>query len=92
MATNIILAAPQGPTGRRETETRTIKLIVISYDPILRAHGGARLREFMKWNDPRPMTTNLMRYLRETSGGFARYKLVEGIDGGGFSVERGGFR
>jgi hypothetical protein len=77
---------------RRDTDSRTIKLIVINYDPVLRQNGGVRLREFMKWNDPRPMTTNLLRYLRETSGGFARYQLVEWIDVDAFPVKRDGFR
>ena len=76
----------------RDTASHQIKIIVLNYDPILRRHGAVRLREFMKWNDPRRMTTNLVRSLRETSGGFANYRIVEWIDEDAFPVKRDGFR
>jgi len=82
---------PAGP-GRRATDKRPINLLVVNYDPILKQHDGVRLSRHLKWNDPRPMTTNLMRYLRESSGGFADYHLVDWIDVDGFPQKRDGFR
>jgi hypothetical protein len=46
----------------------------------------------MKWNDPHPMTTNLMHYLREASGGYAEYRLVDFIEVNAFPAKRDGFR
>jgi len=75
-----------------DTNVCTIKLLVLNFDPVLTNHGGLGLRQHLKWNDPRPMTTNLMRYIREASGGFARYEMVEWIDGNAFPEKRDGFR
>jgi hypothetical protein len=80
------------PLAWRDAETRTIRFLAINYDPILRQHGGVRLRQHFKWNEPRAMTTNLVRYLKETSGGFADYQLVEWIDVDAFPVKTDGFR
>lgn len=80
------------PSIKRDADTRTIPLLVINYDPVLRSQGGARLSRHLKWNDPRPMTTNLIRYIREASGGFADYRLVEWIDVDAFPQKRDGFR
>ncbi len=71
---------------------KTNNLIVINYDPVLRGHGGTNLQRFMRWNNPRPMTTNLIRYLRESSGGYANFNLIEWIDVDAFPAKRDGFR
>lgn len=76
----------------RDTGKRTLNLLVVNYDPVLTNHGGTRLSRHLKWNNPRPMTTNLIRYIREASGGFADYRLVEWIDVDAFPVKRDGFR
>ena len=86
------LAAEPGAPARPDTDKRVLKLLVVNYDPVLTNHGGARLSRHLKWNNPRPMTTNLIRYLRESSGGFADYKLVEWIDVDAFPLKRDGFR
>jgi len=96
-ATGISERLPPGlsnnvPLAWRDAETRTIRFLAINYDPILRQHGGVRLRQHFKWNEPRAMTTNLVRYLKETSGGFADYQLVEWIDVDAFPVKTDGFR
>ena len=86
-----ISAAPVAPP---DTETRVIRLLVINYDPVLTNQGGVTLRRHLKWNDPRPMTTNLMRYLAEVSGGFARDEMVDWVDVNAFPQKRdkSGFR
>jgi hypothetical protein len=79
-------AAPVTP----HHDTRDVRVLVINYDPVLT--NGQRLSRHMKWNDPRPMTTNLVRYLRESSGGYARYQIVDFIDVNAFPQKRDGFR
>lgn len=86
------LAAEPGATARPDTGKRVMNLLIVNYDPVLTNHGGARLSQHLKWNNPRPMTTNLIRYLRESSGGFADYRLVEWINVNAFPVKRDGFR
>ena len=76
----------------RDTSMCTIRILAVNYDPILREHGGVRLSRFMKWNDPHVMTTNLMRYLRECSGGYADYRLVDFVDVDAWPRKRDGFR
>jgi len=82
-----LAAAPQA-----DPESRVIRLLVLNYDPVLTNHGGTTLRRHLKWNDPRPMTTNLIRHIRESSSGFARYELVEWIDVNAYPQKRDGFR
>jgi hypothetical protein len=76
---------------RLVTDFREIKTVVISYDPVLRQHGNVRLSQYLKWNDWRRLTTNLVRHLREVSGGFARYRIVEFIEVDAFPRKRDGF-
>src|SRR5262245_54165236 len=70
----------------------TVNVLVLNYDPVLPSQGGARLRQHMKWNDPRPMTDNLVRHIGESSRGYAQYKIVEFIDVDAFPAKRDGFR
>jgi hypothetical protein len=85
-------AAPAQRVAQHDSDTRTMKVIVLNYDPILRQHGSVRLRQFMKWNDPRLLTTNLVRHLREVSRGFADYQIADFINVDAFPVKRDGFR
>jgi len=77
---------------QRDTDRRALNLLVVNYDPVLTNHGNVRLSRHLKWNNPRLMTTNLIRYIREASGGFADYRLVEWIDVDAFPLKRDGFR
>jgi hypothetical protein len=75
-----------------DTTSKQVNVIVLNYDPILREHNGVRLQKHLKWNDPRPMTTNLIRYIRESSGGYANLRIVDWIDVDAFPQKRDGFR
>src|SRR5436190_14657641 len=70
----------------------TVNVLVLNYDPALPSQGGVHLRQHMKWNDPRPMTEHLARYITEASGGYAKYHIVEFIDLDAFPQKRDGFR
>ncbi len=71
---------------------RTVKVIVVDYDPVLRERGNVKLHQHMKWSDPRSMTTNLIRYIREASGGYAQYQIVDFIEVNAFPLKRDSFR
>lgn len=81
-----------GEEVQRVTDKRTVNVIVVCYDPTLASQGGKRLTEHMQWNDPRSMTEHLMQYIRESSGGYANYHLVDWIDLDKFPQKRDGFR
>jgi hypothetical protein len=89
-ALSLLCHCAQAAPVARDTNGVTIRILAINYDPVL--SNDVRLSKAMKWNDPRPMTTNLLRYLREASGGFARYELVNFIDVDAFPSKRDGFR
>src|SRR4051794_8221942 len=86
----MLLVAVSCAAVERDTNVCAVRIVAVNYDPILREHGGVRLSRFMKWNDPHVMTTNLMRYLRECSGGYADYRLVDFLYLGGGAPEGGG--
>lgn len=85
-------ADEKGRQATADTNRCVVRVIVVNYDPTLRQHGNVPLSRFMKWNDPHRMTTNLIRHLREASGGFADYRLVDFIDVDAFPQKRDGFR
>jgi hypothetical protein len=76
----------------RNIDEKTIKVIVLNFDPVLRSKNGARLSKFMKWGDPHAMTRNIVRDLRDVSQGFANYEIVEFTDIDSFPAKRDGFR
>lgn len=88
--TNAVVS--RGEDVRRVADKRAVNVIVVCYDPTLHTQNGQRLTEFMQWNDPRPMTERLMQHLRESSGGYADYRLVDWIDVDAFPQKRDGFR
>jgi hypothetical protein len=90
VALSLLCHGAQAAPVARDTNGFAVRVLAINYDPVL--SNGVRLSKAMKWNDPRPITTNLLRYLRESSGGFARYQLVNFIDVDAFPAQRDGFR
>lgn len=68
-----------------------IRVLVVSYDPILRNHGNVRLSRYMKWHDPRDLTRKVVNDLRQASGGFVRYQVTRFIELDAFPVKRDGF-
>lgn len=70
----------------------TKNLLVVNYDPVLHGSGGKRLHQVLKWNDPRPMTANLIRHIREASNGYAEFRMIGWLDVDAFPEKRDGFR
>jgi len=76
--------------AQRDTSVCTVRVLVINYDPIVK--NGTHLSRHMNWNDPRKITTNLVRYLGECSGGYAKYEIADFVDVDAFPQKRDGFR
>src|SRR5262245_47327823 len=85
-------AEPRRVVPPVDPEQRTITMMVVNDDPVVRGHANARLSRHFIWNNPRLLTTNLIRHLREVSGGFANYRLVDFIDVDAFPKKRDGYR
>src|SRR5262245_32568676 len=70
----LFLALPFSPLCAATPDPAHVEIpvLVLNYNPVLAGKGGARLREHMKWNDPRPMAEHLMQYIKEASGGYAQ--------------------
>jgi len=54
--------------------------------------GGRRLTEVLHWNDPDILAQEFIADLRETSGGYVDYQIVERIDADWFPPKVDGFR
>lgn len=62
----------------------SLKTLVIVYDPIVDVRSGKKLSEYMHWNRVEDLARDFMSDILQTSGGLARYQIVERIDIDGF--------
>jgi hypothetical protein len=62
-------------------ETPVIKrVLVIDYNPVLRTHANMRLRQYKGWSDPLVLEQQYIQDVKEASGGYVTYQVVERID------------
>lgn len=74
------------------TLPREAKVIVINYNPILTSKGGTNLIQLLRANDPREYSDLLVEAIREASGGYINYTIVDFIEHDEFPVKIDGFR
>jgi hypothetical protein len=79
---------PRGPWRGRTVSPR---VLVVNFDPVIEAEGGRRLHEVCRWNDPHTLTQGYIDDIRETSGGFASFRVVDWIDVDEFPLKKDGF-
>jgi len=70
---------------------KTVNVIVINIDPILKTRGGVKLHAAMKWSDPWQLTEKMISDARLASHGYVNYRVVEKIEYDGFTTFRNGF-
>lgn len=90
----LLVAALNGVTFTQTNTSKVLKpkVLVLNYDPIIEAEGGKRLHEVCKWNDPRQLTEGYVNDIKECSGGYVQYQIVEWKDVDDFPVKKDGFR
>jgi hypothetical protein len=66
-------------------------VLVVAYAPRLRTHGGLRLFEACRYNDPLSLTADFIADLAEVSAGYLRYEVAETLVVDRFPVKRDGF-
>ncbi len=71
--------------------SKTVNVLVINFDPVLKTRNGLKLHEYMKWSDPWKLTDKMVEDARVTSQGYVDYRVVEKIEYDGFTTFRNGF-
>ena len=71
-------------------EVTILKTLVIVYDPVVDPKSGKKLSEFMHWNRVEDLAKGFMTDILQTSGGLARYQIIQRIDVNGFPVKADG--
>jgi hypothetical protein len=71
--------------------TKTINVIVINFDPVLKTRDNQRLHEYMKWSDPWMLTEKMIEDAKVASHGYVDYRVVDRIEHDGFTTFRDGF-
>lgn len=69
----------------------TVRVLALSFNPIIPEEGNKRLHEVGKWNDPRTLADGYIQDIKEASGGFIQFKIVEWRDVNAFQPKRDGF-
>src|SRR5262245_49344621 len=57
-----------------------VKVLVLNYDPIVKARGGKRLHEVGRWNDPRKLAKDYHQDVERASHGRVKFNVVEWKD------------
>jgi hypothetical protein len=70
----------------------TARLLVIVYDPVMNPASGQKLSQAMNWNRVEGLVSGFMADIEETSGGLARYQIVQRIDVNEFPALVDGYR
>ncbi len=71
--------------------TKTVNVVVINFDPVLKTKGNLKLHEYLKWANPWHLTDRMVEDAKVCSGGYLNYVVLERIDYDGFPVFRDGF-
>ncbi len=67
-------------------------MLFVIYNPIMDTTSGTRLIQKMHWNDPDDLSNAFIQDIMETSGGLARYQIVERVELTEFPALTDGFR
>ena len=70
----------------------TSRVLLVIYDPVMDAASGAKLSQVMQWQRPDDLANNFIQDILETSGGMARYEIVQRVELNEFPVLADGFR
>ncbi len=88
-----VAAAAFGPAPAAEPKgigQKTVNVIVVTFDPILKTRNNVKLRELYKWSDPAKLTQKMIEDARVASQGYVNYKVVDSIVFDGYPQHRNG--
>lgn len=70
---------------------KTVNVLLLVYDPVLKTKNNLKLHEFMRWSDPYKLSFKMIDDVRRASGGYVDYRIVDIIEHDGYPVKRSGF-
>jgi hypothetical protein len=70
----------------------TRRVLLVIYDPIIEAATGLKLSQYMKWGQPDHLANAFIQDILETSGGMARYQIVQQVELDEFPPKTDGYR
>src|SRR5215207_1589802 len=68
-----------------------VKVLVLNYDPIVKARQGKRLHEVGKWNSPRTLAKGYQSDVEECSGGRVKFEVIEWRDVDEYPAKKDGY-
>src|SRR5215208_5284824 len=76
------------PNNQSEPPLQTIlKTLVIVYEPTMDQGTGAKLSEYMHWNNVEQLAEGYISDVLQASGGLVRHQIVQRIDVDGFPAK-----
>lgn len=70
----------------------TSRVLLVIYNPIMDTASGKTLIQTMNWNDPDNLANSFIQDILETSGGLARYQIVQRVELNEFPALTDGYR
>jgi hypothetical protein len=70
---------------------KTVNVLVINIDPVLKTRNNLKLHQYMKWSDPWQLSEKMVQDAKLASHGFVDYRIAAKIEYDGFPVFRNGF-
>jgi hypothetical protein len=70
----------------------TSRVLLLIYDPVMNTSTGEKLSQVMQWQRPDDLANTFIQDIQETSGGMARYQIIQRIELNEFPVLTDGFR
>lgn len=91
LAAAVTASSAWAGTAVKGIGSKTVNVIVLIYDPVLKTRNNQKLTQYMKWSDPRELSRIMVEDARKASGGYVNYKIVDTIEYNGFPTKRNGF-
>jgi hypothetical protein len=86
-------AAPVTPAKKVAPKPAiVVKVLALSFDPVIPEEGGKRLTEVCGWNNPRKLADGYINDLKKATNGLIQYKIVEWKDIKDFHTKIDGFK
>jgi hypothetical protein len=70
----------------------TTRVLLVIYDPVMDPTSGVKLSQLMQWKRPDDLANAFIQDIQETSGGAARYQIVQRVELNEFPPKTDGFR
>jgi hypothetical protein len=70
----------------------TARVLLVIYDPIMDLASGVKLSKLMHWQSPDELANSYIHDILESSGGMARYQIVQRLEFDEFPLKNDGYR